>query len=68
MTNPDGVDFSAYLELSQMVLLEKPEVQFEQIMDMVKNGILSGAQIALKDLPLEDKYQGVAFNALMREM
>jgi len=25
MTNPDGVDFNKFLELSQMVLLEKPE-------------------------------------------
>jgi hypothetical protein len=37
-------------------------------MDKVKNAILSGSQLALKDLTLEDKYQAVAFASLMREM
>jgi len=37
-------------------------------MEAVKVAILSGSQFALKNLPLEDKYQLVAYNALMREM
>jgi hypothetical protein len=72
MSNTEGPDFSALVNLPGLVLLgtESPEKVME-MMGLVRNAIVEGTKAVVTNLKLEDKYQMAAMMALqdgMREV
>lgn len=64
MANPDGPDFNAIVGTPALVAAFLEPAQVGELMGNVRDGIIEGTKKVVMDLPLEEKYQRVALNAL----